>query len=124
VRLAVGDWGAAAVGSGHKFDFGWKAIHYCPALTSERGARVRFAEARHRERRRVRATGDYHDGNMTNRHGSEWTAEERAREERARAIRARQGRDKLPEERLEETLRLSRLMSELQQGAAPDVPGR
>jgi hypothetical protein len=61
---------------------------------------------------------------MANRQGSKWTPEERAREERARAIRARQDRDKGSEERLEETLRLSRLMSELQQGAARDVPGR
>jgi hypothetical protein len=55
---------------------------------------------------------------------STWTPEERAREERARTIRARQDREKTPEDRLEETLRLSRLMSELQQGAARDVPGR
>ena len=46
------------------------------------------------------------------------------REERARTIRARQDREKTPEDRLEETLRLSKLMSELQQGAARDVPGR
>jgi hypothetical protein len=55
---------------------------------------------------------------------STWTLDERAREERARTIRARQDRQKTPEDRLEETLRLSRLMSELQQGAARDVPGR
>ena len=61
---------------------------------------------------------------MTIRNSSTWTAEERAREERARTIRARQDREKTPEERLEETLRLSKLISELQQGAARDVPGR
>jgi hypothetical protein len=60
---------------------------------------------------------------MTIRKSSTWTPEERAREERARTIRARRDREKAPEERLEETLRLSRLMSELQQGVARDVPG-
>jgi hypothetical protein len=63
-------------------------------------------------------------GTVTIRKSSTWTPEERAREERARTIRARQDREKTPEDRLEETLRLSRLMSELQQGAARDVPGR
>jgi hypothetical protein len=53
-----------------------------------------------------------------------WTPEERAREERALAIRSREDRAKRPEERLEETLRLSRLVAELQQGARRDVPGR
>jgi hypothetical protein len=53
-----------------------------------------------------------------------WTPEERAREERARAIRSREDHAKRPEERLEETLRLSRLVAELQQGVARDVPGR
>jgi hypothetical protein len=61
---------------------------------------------------------------MTIRNSSAWTPEERAREERARAIRARRDRSKTPEDRLEETLRLSKLMSELQQGAARDVRGR
>jgi hypothetical protein len=61
---------------------------------------------------------------MTIRSPATWTPEERAREERARAIRARQDRSKTPEDRLEEILRLSKLMSELQQGAARDVPGR
>jgi hypothetical protein len=55
---------------------------------------------------------------MTIRDSSTWTPEERAREERAREIRARRDREKTPEDRLEETLRLSKLMSELQQGAA------
>jgi hypothetical protein len=54
----------------------------------------------------------------------EWTIEERARESRVRAIRLRQDRAKRPEERLEETLRLSRLMAELRQGATGDVPSR
>jgi hypothetical protein len=58
------------------------------------------------------------------RNSSTWTPEERAREERAGMIRARQDREGTPEDRLEETLRLSKLMSELQQGAARDVPGR
>jgi hypothetical protein len=61
---------------------------------------------------------------VTIRNSLTWTPEERAREERARTIRARQDREKTPEDRLEETLRLSKLMSELQQGAARDVPGR
>jgi hypothetical protein len=61
---------------------------------------------------------------VTIRKPSTWTPDERAREERTRTIRARQDRQKTPEDRLEETLRLSRLMSELQQGAARDVPGR
>jgi len=63
-------------------------------------------------------------GQMSSGHPAEWTAEERAREERARAIRARHDREKTPEERLEDTLRLSRLMSELRQGVAGDVPSR
>jgi len=63
-------------------------------------------------------------GRVTIRDSSQWTVAERAREERVRAIRRRQDRAKTPEDRLEETLRLSRLMSELRQGAARDVPGR
>jgi hypothetical protein len=61
---------------------------------------------------------------MNSGHVSQWTSEERARESRASAIRSGRDREKTPEERLEETLRLSRLVSELQQGAAQDVPGR
>ena len=61
---------------------------------------------------------------MSIRDPAQWTEVERAREERVRAIRNRQDRAKTPEERLEETLRLSKLMSELQQGAAGDVPSR
>jgi hypothetical protein len=53
-----------------------------------------------------------------------WTPEERAREERARALRARQDQQKSPAERLEETLRLSRLIGELRDGTPRDVPGR
>ena len=45
-----------------------------------------------------------------------WTAEERAREERVRAIRSRHNQEKTPEQRLEETLRVSRLVGELRDG--------
>ena len=55
---------------------------------------------------------------------SRWTLEEREREERARAVRSGHDRERAPELRLEETLRLSRLMSELRQGVARDVPAR
>jgi hypothetical protein len=61
---------------------------------------------------------------MTSRDPAQWTEMECASEERVRAIRSRQNRAKTPEERLEETLRLSKLVSELQQGAAGDVPSR
>ena len=44
-------------------------------------------------------------------HPGQWTPAERARELRARAVRSRRDREKTPEERLEETVRLSRLMS-------------
>ena len=50
-----------------------------------------------------------------------WTAEETAREERATQARALNDRQRTPEERLEETLRLSRFISELRQGATDDV---
>jgi hypothetical protein len=50
-----------------------------------------------------------------------WTAEEIAREERATRARALNDRQRTPEERLEETLRLSRFISELRQGAPGDV---
>jgi hypothetical protein len=53
-----------------------------------------------------------------------WTPEECAREEGAQAVRSQEGQEKGPEERLEETLRLSRLVAELQQGATRDVSGR
>ncbi len=53
-----------------------------------------------------------------------WTREEREREERAHEIRARQSREQTPEVRLEETLRLSRFISELRQGLPDDVRTR
>jgi hypothetical protein len=58
---------------------------------------------------------------MLSRDSSQWTAEEQAREARVRAHRAQADRRKTAEQRLEETLRVSRLLSELQQGAARDV---
>jgi hypothetical protein len=61
---------------------------------------------------------------MEERKSAQWTPDERAREERARAVRTRQDRAKTPAERLEETLRLSGLMSELQRDATSDVPSR
>jgi hypothetical protein len=53
-----------------------------------------------------------------------WTQEEIAREERA--TRARHTRDlqSTPEQRLEETVRVSRFMSELTHGARGDVRAR
>jgi hypothetical protein len=48
-----------------------------------------------------------------------WTAEEIARNERAKETRALRDREKSTQERLEETLRLSRFVSELQQGLPP-----
>jgi len=53
-----------------------------------------------------------------------WTPEEIAREERATQARALRDLEKTPAERLEETLRLSRFISELRQGAPPDVRAR
>ncbi|HEY5044524.1 MAG TPA: hypothetical protein VII53_01555 [Solirubrobacteraceae bacterium] len=53
-----------------------------------------------------------------------WTQEEIVREERVAQIRAAQDREKTPAQRLEETLRLSRFISELQQGAPGDVRAR
>jgi hypothetical protein len=50
-----------------------------------------------------------------------WTTEEAARNERANQARARRDREKTPEERLEETVRLSRFVSELREGVARDV---
>jgi hypothetical protein len=55
---------------------------------------------------------------------SEWTPEEREREERVREIRARQSREQTPEERLEETLRVSRLISELREGLPTHLRAR
>ena len=53
-----------------------------------------------------------------------WTAEERDREDRTHAVMLQGDKEKTPEERLEETIRVSRLIAELQQGTARDVPGR
>jgi hypothetical protein len=53
-----------------------------------------------------------------------WTAEEIAREERAGRARTLHDQKKPPEVRLQETLRLSRFMSELRQGLADDVRTR
>jgi hypothetical protein len=53
-----------------------------------------------------------------------WTPEEIAREESVGRARGDRDRNKTPEERLEETLRLSRFVSELRQGAPGDVPAR
>jgi len=55
---------------------------------------------------------------------SQWTTEERKREERVQAVRSRQDHGRPPEQLLEEALRLSRLISELRQGVARDVPAR
>jgi hypothetical protein len=54
----------------------------------------------------------------------EWTLEEREREERVRALRSREDHGRSPEQLLEETLRVSRLISELRQGVVRDVPAR
>lgn len=53
-----------------------------------------------------------------------WSREEREREERAHAIRAQRDRERNPEQRLEETLRLSRFISELREGVPGDVRTR
>jgi hypothetical protein len=53
-----------------------------------------------------------------------WTPEEIAREERANRARALSDRAKTPEERLEETVRLNRFISELRDGAPDDVRAR
>jgi hypothetical protein len=53
-----------------------------------------------------------------------WTPEEIAREERANRARALRDRAKTPEERLEETVRLSRFISELRDGVPNDVRAR
>jgi len=50
-----------------------------------------------------------------------WTAEEIARNERAERARALRDREKTPQQCLEETLRLSRFVSELRQGLPDDV---
>jgi hypothetical protein len=53
-----------------------------------------------------------------------WTAAEIAREESAGRARAKRDLEKTPQERLEETVRLSRFMSELRQGVSGDVRAR
>jgi hypothetical protein len=53
-----------------------------------------------------------------------WTPEEIAREERANHTRAALDRQKTAETRLEETLRLSRFISELRDGVPSDVRAR
>jgi hypothetical protein len=50
-----------------------------------------------------------------------WTPAEIARNERANRARAQRDREKSAEERLEETVRLSRFVSELRQGLPGDV---
>ncbi|HTD09874.1 MAG TPA: hypothetical protein VK680_13380 [Solirubrobacteraceae bacterium] len=50
-----------------------------------------------------------------------WTPEEIAREKRATRARDAHDRQKSPEERLEETVRVSRFMSELAHGTPSDV---
>jgi hypothetical protein len=46
----------------------------------------------------------------------QWTAEEIARNKRASEARALRDREKTPEERLEQTARMSRFVSELREG--------
>lgn len=53
-----------------------------------------------------------------------WTPEEIARDERANQVRRARDQSKSPEERLEETLRLSRFVGELRQGLPDDVRAR
>jgi hypothetical protein len=60
--------------------------------------------------------------NGSNKPSGAWTADEVARHERAEQWRAAQERAKTPQERLEETVRLSKLMSELRSGLPRDVP--
>lgn len=54
----------------------------------------------------------------------QWTPEEIARNERVHQGRLVSDREKSPEERLEETVRLSRFISELRDGAPGDVRAR
>jgi hypothetical protein len=53
-----------------------------------------------------------------------WTSEEIARNERVNKIRVERDREKTPAERLEETVRVSRFISELRQGVPDDVRAR
>jgi hypothetical protein len=61
---------------------------------------------------------------MAERRPPQWTREEREREERVREIRTQRDREMTPEERLRDTLRISRFMSELRQGVPDDVRAR
>ena len=54
----------------------------------------------------------------------QWTPTELAREDSAGRARRAQARERTTEERLEETLRLSRFVGELRQGAPHDVRAR
>jgi hypothetical protein len=54
----------------------------------------------------------------------QWSPEELAQEHASTRAREQQDSTKTPQERLEETLRLSRFMSELTQGVPGDVPAR
>jgi hypothetical protein len=60
-----------------------------------------------------------YDVGMAERRPPQWTREEREREQRVREIRAQRDSDMTPEERLRDTLRISRFMSELRQGVPP-----
>jgi hypothetical protein len=53
-----------------------------------------------------------------------WTPDEVARQQRSERVRAERESRKSPQERLEDTLRLSRFVSELAHGAADDVRAR
>jgi hypothetical protein len=53
-----------------------------------------------------------------------WTPEEIERNERVERVRRARDLEKSPEQRLEETVRLSRFISELRQGAPSDVRTR
>jgi hypothetical protein len=53
-----------------------------------------------------------------------WTPEEVARQESTSRARAERDRGKTPQERLEETLRISRFVSELREGVTGDVRTR
>jgi hypothetical protein len=53
-----------------------------------------------------------------------WTPEEKARNERVNRERAQRDLEKTPEERLEETIRLSKFISELRQGLPGHVRAR
>jgi hypothetical protein len=74
---------------------------------------------------RVEGAGIYNGDHMETKTKAKprgpWTAEEIAREERAGRARTLHDQKKPSEVRLQETLRLSRFMSELRQGLADDV---